>query len=72
MVHSWPGKPGVTDPFLAPSASPGSRRQVSVPIPFREPEGEHSPMPTPMRIVCTTDSGRVLFGSRYLYGRQCS
>jgi len=25
----------VTDPFLAPSASPGSRRQVSVPIPFR-------------------------------------
>ena len=56
MVQSWPGNPGVTDPFLAPSASPGSRRQVSVPIPFREAEVEHSPMPTPMRIVCTTYS----------------
>ena len=38
MVQSWPGNPGVTDPFLAPSASPGSRRQVGVPIPFREAE----------------------------------
>jgi len=45
----------VTDPFLAPSASPGNRRQVSVPIPFREAV-EHSPMPTPMRIMCTTYS----------------
>ena len=48
--------PGMTDPFLALSASPGSRRQVSVPVPFREAEAGHSPGPTPMRIVCTTYS----------------
>jgi len=31
---AMPGNPGVTDPFLAPSVSPGSRRQVSVPVPI--------------------------------------